>query len=91
MGSFPELVNISGFLVFLVVCSLSSKIKLLIISVPFALLVLLVSALMADFLKDVYDEQWHKNPCLRKFSEILTVSVVIIPKLACSSLSPRKI
>ena len=56
MGSFPELVNISGFLVFLVVCSLSSKIKLLIISVPFALLVLLASALMADFLKDLYDE-----------------------------------
>ena len=56
MGSFPELVNISGFLVFLVVCSLSSKIKVLIISVPFALLVLLASALMADFLKDVYDE-----------------------------------
>ena len=56
MGSFPELVNISGFLVFLVVCSLSSKIKLLITSVPFALLVLLASALMADFLKDVYDE-----------------------------------
>ena len=56
MGSFPELVNISGFLVFLVVCSLSSKIKVLIISVPFALLGLLASALMADFLKDVYDE-----------------------------------
>ena len=64
------------------------SLKLLIISVLFALLVLLASALMADFLKDVYNEQWHKNPFLRKFSEILTVSVVSIPKLACSRLSP---
>ena len=43
---------------------------------------------MADFLKDVYDEQWQKNPFLRRFSEILTVSVVSIPELAFPRLSP---
>ncbi|XP_073235146.1 uncharacterized protein [Porites lutea] len=65
------------FLVFLF--SLTKKdlnLALLIFSALFALLFFIASGLMTEFLNDVYDAQWHKIPPFKKFSDLLTVSVV---------------
>ena len=50
--------------------------QLLVFSVLFALLFFIASGLMADFLDDLYDANFHKFSSTRKYSDILTVSVV---------------
>ena len=47
----------------------------------FALLFVVASGLMADFLDDLYEAKWYKFRSLRKYSDILTVSVVSLLKV----------
>jgi len=51
------------------------NIMLLVFSALFALLFIISSSLMADFLDDLYDARWHKVSWLKRRTEVLTVSV----------------
>lgn len=51
------------------------NIALLVFSVLFALLFIISSSLMADFLDDLYNARWHKIRGLKRYSEVLTASV----------------
>lgn len=45
-------------------------------SALFALLFIISSSLMADFLDDLYDARWNKIPGLKRLTNVLTASVV---------------
>ena len=53
-----------------------SPFQLFLFSILFAVLFLVTSGVMADFLFNLYDRGWHKLQPNQKYTDVLTVSVV---------------